>query len=206
VLAVVTDRKLVHCSGEELMCFEAQVVSVTDYYPFGMEIKERSWSVSSYRYGFNGQEKDDEVSGAGNSYTAEYWQYDSRLGRRWNVDPVYVHSKSNYCAFSNRPVIMIDPNGNSDYYAPNGTYLGSDGTNGTDIIIVTDKKVRSQMVKGNEFNLNKGIYTVYDKPLEEGTYFVLPPENQREQIEKIMETFDPDVNKEVGGRGLLFWR
>ena len=34
-----------------------------------------------YRYGFNTQEKDDDVFiGA---YTAEYWEYDSRLGRRW---------------------------------------------------------------------------------------------------------------------------
>ena len=41
-----------------------------------------------YRFGFNGQELDNELSGKGNSYTAEYWQYDSRLGRRFNVDPV----------------------------------------------------------------------------------------------------------------------
>lgn len=37
---------------------------------------------SKYRYGFNGQERDDEIKGAGNSYTAEYWEYDSRTGRR----------------------------------------------------------------------------------------------------------------------------
>ena len=41
-----------------------------------------------YRYGFNGQEKDNEVYGEGNSYTAEFWEYDPRLGRRWNCDPV----------------------------------------------------------------------------------------------------------------------
>src|SRR5690606_18721571 len=41
-----------------------------------------------YKYGFNGQEKDNEVYGDGNSYTAEFWQYDPRLGRRWNVDPL----------------------------------------------------------------------------------------------------------------------
>jgi len=35
---------------------------------------------NSYRYSFNGQEKDDEVSGNGNSYTATHWQYDPRLG------------------------------------------------------------------------------------------------------------------------------
>ena len=43
----------------------------------------------NYRFGFNGQEKDDEIFGStGTSYTAEFWQYDARIGRRWNVDPV----------------------------------------------------------------------------------------------------------------------
>jgi hypothetical protein len=115
VLAVVSDRKLVHCSNDELMWFEAQVVSVTDYYPFGMEIRERSWSVSAYRYGFNGMEQSrwlsGEVSGSGNSYTAEFWQYDSRLGRRWNVDPVVKIHESPYAAFANNPIWFVDPSG-----------------------------------------------------------------------------------------------
>jgi hypothetical protein len=34
-----------------------------------------------YRYGFQNQEKDDEVKGAGNSYTTEFSQYDPRVGR-----------------------------------------------------------------------------------------------------------------------------
>ena len=41
---------------------------------------------SAYRYGFNGQEKSDEI-GEGLT-TAMYWEYDSRIGRRWNVDPI----------------------------------------------------------------------------------------------------------------------
>src|SRR6478736_3791665 len=41
-----------------------------------------------YRYGFNGQEMSNEIKGVGNSYTAEFWEYDPRLGRRWNVDPM----------------------------------------------------------------------------------------------------------------------
>ncbi len=64
-----------------------------------------------YRYGFNGMEKDDEVAGNGNNYTAEFWQYDSRLGRRWNIDPVVKHHESPYAAFANNPIYFIDPNG-----------------------------------------------------------------------------------------------
>lgn len=62
-------------------------------------------------FGFNGQEKDNEVAGEGNSYTAEFWHYDTRLGRRFNLDPVDQISISNYAAFRNNPIIFIDPLG-----------------------------------------------------------------------------------------------
>jgi hypothetical protein len=68
-----------------------------------------------YRYGFNGQERVDEVSGKGNSYTAEFWQYSPRLGKRWNIDPVVKPHRSPYDVFSNNPIIRIDPNGADDY-------------------------------------------------------------------------------------------
>ena len=79
-----------------------------DYYPFGMAMPGRSFSSNQYRYGFNGQEKDDEVSGSGNSYTAMFWQYDSRLGRRWNQDPKPNPSISNYATFANNPIFFTD--------------------------------------------------------------------------------------------------
>ena len=75
---------------------------------------------SDYLYGFNGMEKDDEVKGAGNSYTATNWQYDSRLGRRWNIDPIYKHNSSNYLTFGDNPVNYIDPSG-ADWYRVNGS-------------------------------------------------------------------------------------
>jgi hypothetical protein len=68
---------------------------------------------NAYPYGFNGMERSDEVSGSGNSYTAEFWQYDSRLGRRWNQDPRPVTSISPYATFQNNPVMYSDPYGDS---------------------------------------------------------------------------------------------
>ena len=38
----------------------AGVVSTNDYYPFGLGMAGRSWNDSTYRYGFNGMEKDDD--------------------------------------------------------------------------------------------------------------------------------------------------
>jgi hypothetical protein len=65
-----------------------------------------------YRSAFQGQEKDDEVYGSiGTSYTAEFWQYDPRVARRWNLDPVFAPWESGYAAFRNNPIFLNDPNG-----------------------------------------------------------------------------------------------
>ncbi len=64
-----------------------------------------------YRFGFNGQEKVNEISGMGNHNTAEFWEYDTRLGRRWNLDPVDQISVSNYAVFANNPIVLTDVDG-----------------------------------------------------------------------------------------------
>ncbi|MBK8682071.1 MAG: hypothetical protein IPN31_09250 [Bacteroidetes bacterium] len=75
------------------------------HYPFGMLTPGRNWSAGSeYRFGFGGQEQVDEVYGNGNSYTAEFWQYDPRLGRRWNVDPIFKSYESPYATLGNNPI------------------------------------------------------------------------------------------------------
>ncbi|MEX0968183.1 MAG: RHS repeat-associated core domain-containing protein [Bacteroidia bacterium] len=112
VLTVITDKKLaVEDALGAIAYYKADILSAQDYYPFGMVMTRRSFSSPTYRYGFNGQEKDDEISGAGNSYTAEYWQYDSRLGRRWNIDPLTYPWQGSYVTFNNNPIIFVDPLG-----------------------------------------------------------------------------------------------
>lgn len=64
-----------------------------------------------YRYGFNGQEKDNEVAGEGNINTALFWEYDTRLGRRWNLDPKPETSISDYACLENNPIWHLDPLG-----------------------------------------------------------------------------------------------
>ncbi|MBK7181877.1 MAG: hypothetical protein IPH89_02520 [Bacteroidetes bacterium] len=91
---------------------------------------------TGYRYGFGGQEKDDEIKGVGNSYTAEFWQYDTRLGRRWNRDPVIKPWRSSYDAFDNNPIWKIDPNGDDDYFNSDGTFSHST-KKGTKILVIT---------------------------------------------------------------------
>ncbi len=79
------------------------------YYPFGSPMDGRTFG--SFRFGFNTQEKVDEVYGKGNLNTALFWEYDTRLGRRWNLDPVDQISISNYAVMGNNPIANIDLDG-----------------------------------------------------------------------------------------------
>ena len=98
----------------------ANVASQTDYYAFGSEMRART-SGGGYRYGMNGKEKDDEISGSGNSIDFGERQYDPRLGRWMSVDPLamkYVPI-SPYAFALNNPVYFVDGDGR--------VVLGTDG-------------------------------------------------------------------------------
>jgi hypothetical protein len=66
-----------------------------------------------YRFGYNGQEKVNEIAGIGNHNTAEFWEYDTRLGRRWNLDPEFkkMPFASPYTTNFNNPILILDPHG-----------------------------------------------------------------------------------------------
>jgi len=109
VLAVTLDRKTGYgASGGLYTGYSADLASVTDYYPFGMPMPGRNKEFSDYRFGQGTQMKSDEVYGDGSLYTAKFWEYDSRIARRWNLDPVDQISISNYAAFGNNPIANSD--------------------------------------------------------------------------------------------------
>lgn len=80
-----------------------------------------------YSYGFNGQEKDDEISGEGNSYTTLERPYDPRLGRWLKTDPIVASFRSPYVAFDNNPVFYNDPTGATEEN-PQGQDKSDDAT------------------------------------------------------------------------------
>jgi len=69
--------------------------------------------VMAYRYGFNGQERDSEWKGDGNSYDFVARGYDPRLGRFLSRDPLSKHLSffTPYQFASNSPILMIDKYG-----------------------------------------------------------------------------------------------
>ncbi len=91
--------------------FIIKICNFANYYPFGMQQTATAGSYdlsSDYRYGYNGKEKDEEISRNGNHTTAEFWEYDTRLGRRWNIDPRPNISMSSYATFAGNPIIFSD--------------------------------------------------------------------------------------------------
>jgi len=99
--------------------YKPEVITYSDYYPFHMQMEGRSDVSNGYRYhGANGQESEREITGTGSHSSAEYWMYDGRLGRRWNVEP--KRSKlpdiSTYSTYKNSPILNADQKG--DYPIP----------------------------------------------------------------------------------------
>ena len=91
---------------ESTPIFEMGKKQGSDYQVFGMQMPGRNGSTGDYRYGFQGQEKDDEVKGEGNSINYKFRMHDPRIGRFFAVDPLaneYPHN-SPY-AFSENVVI-----------------------------------------------------------------------------------------------------
>ncbi len=81
-------------------------MGLSDYYAFGMQMPGRSYNPSDYRFGFNGQEKDDEVSGVGNHLDFLFRGYDPRIGRFWSVDPLFkTYPWNSTYAFAENDVI-----------------------------------------------------------------------------------------------------
>jgi RHS repeat-associated protein len=96
----------------------------------------RSFSASSYRYGFGGHEKVDEVSGSGNTVDMGDRWLDVRLGRTPSIDSKAgkYPGISPYAYAVNSPLSVIDPDGNdvylitvpTSYKSPGHTYLAVD--------------------------------------------------------------------------------
>ncbi|MDT8412564.1 MAG: hypothetical protein RQ875_08900 [Vicingaceae bacterium] len=130
VRVVISDLKQLNNQGDLTTIdandyFSPSVLSFSDTYPFGMSM--RDFNPNEARYSFNGQEKDLDINEGGNSYTAEFWQYDSRTARRWNMDIKPNISTSSYSTFSNNPILYIDLKGDtSEFFGiKSGKLLGT---------------------------------------------------------------------------------
>ncbi len=112
VLAVITDRKIELGTSN---IYSADVVSYSDYSPYGTMLPHRHGQAAGidYRYGFQGQEADDEIKGEGNSYNYKYRMDDPRIGRFFAIDPLVEEypELTPYQFSSNSPIYLVEIEG-----------------------------------------------------------------------------------------------
>lgn len=160
-------------------------ITHSGYYPGGMPLPGRQYSSDKFRYGFNGQEKDDEVYGNGNLNTAQFCEYDTRLIRRWNVDPVVKHSWNSYNCFSSNPIFRMDSNGDHDY--------SLDKKGNLTLTKKTDAKDHTIIAGENKINLAKefideAIISEDKKKNEKVSFFISKDVEKTEEIYKFFAT------------------
>lgn len=106
VLTTVNDIR----NQDTNLLYQSTVTGAQDYYAFGMVQPGRAFSSNNYRYGFNGQEKSDEVRGEGNQIDFGERIYDSRIGRFLSMDPLAnaYPFQSPYNFAANSPITLVD--------------------------------------------------------------------------------------------------
>lgn len=154
VLVTVSDKKkAISTDNTTIDHYEPVIVSAQEYYPFGMLMPGRVFNSDKYRYGFNGQEKSNEIAGEGNHNTAEFWEYDPRIAKRWNMDPRPKVWESPFATFSNNPVSFSDPLGDTTYrFDKEGSFIEATDLNVKGIKGVIGGYQQFTDVKGNTFN------------------------------------------------------
>jgi hypothetical protein len=153
------------------------VVSYNDFLPFGSTMIGRTFSSEKYRYSFNTQEKTDEISGSGNHTTADFWEYDPRLGRRWNLDPIPYPWLSSYSAFDNNPIYFTDHLGLSPNHPGKGNIF---------------QRIYQRIFKRTSSRLKLG------KKVERNKVIVRPPRRE------IIIDFEGDPTVTIGRDGFIY--
>jgi hypothetical protein len=141
-----------------------------------------------YRFGYNGQEKVNEWAGIGNHNTALFWEYDTRTGRRLNLDPESNTWESPYATFGNNSILNTDILGNKWVTSSaTGTVWDSDVKSKSDLkkydygddarILEDNKQYESPngkkftLLQGPEWKDDKGeIHKVSDQRFEGGNH------------------------------------
>ncbi len=171
-----------------------------------------SVSKGEYRYGMNTQEKDNEIYGEGNSYSAEYWQYDARLGRRWNVDPVVKVHESPYATFANNPIWFVDPSGADTSHAStesadfiNNIMTKEYEVEKTGLSLVFSKMLKqsvTKMVENPDYNAD--MAKIIQRAIEKQTVNVKFTNNKKDAYSDIPDNADGALSL-FSNKPVVYW-
>ena len=111
VLSVVSDKKIAVYSSGTFSHYIPDISFASDYFVFGQSMTGRIAQVKSYRYGFNGMERDKSEWNTGDMYDTDFRSYDPRVCRWLSVDPITHEWESPFAGFHNNPIFFMDPSG-----------------------------------------------------------------------------------------------
>jgi len=169
--------------------FSAVITEAHDYHEFGQLMEGRGFK-GDYRYGYQGSEKDNEISGDGSSYTTQFRQLDPRLGRWMAPDPVFQPWQSPYTSMDNDPVNLNDGMGLSagdadkvtidgqeyDRVELDGDPTGNDTFD--DDIDIGGGKTGTGKYSGDK---DKSFYSYSGKKGKDRKYYKLTPSEQKDK-------------------------
>lgn len=118
----------------------------------------RSFNSSSYKYGYQGSEKDSEISGEGNHFTTLYREGDTRILRWWSVDPKASDQpwQSPYSYMDGNPVANNDPEG--------------DVTGGLGVLNPIQMQKGIETFAKGVFNVAVDIFNSFSDPISNANY------------------------------------
>ena len=135
-----------------------------------MLVPNRFESVEDYKYGFQGQEKDDEIKGEGNSLNYTFRMHDPRVGRFFAVDPLFLKFpwNSNYAFSENRVINGIELEGLEF------STVGIDFGFKISLNLEKSKKIKATIYTTLSNNMNGFSVNIsnYEKSLEVNTAYV----------------------------------
>jgi RHS repeat-associated protein len=129
--------------------YMAEIVKSTEYSCYGVELAGWGYiSVESFRYGYNGKEKNDEIYGEANCIDYGERIYDPRLGRWSAVEPLSANfpMHSTYAYAANSPILFVDYD---------GRYFGID--DGVAALIGGIVNLGVALYKGDVKNFGQGL-------------------------------------------------
>lgn len=138
----------------------------------------------SYWYGFQGQEKDDEIKGEGNSLSYTFRMHDPRIGRFFAIDPLTgKYPQWSPYQFSGNQVIAtvelegLEPQQDLNTADVNQKYQGTNKQSGS------DNTVYNWSIKQTLAFYDEAGQPVYNKQWEIGTEYRGPNKNEAAFIE-----------------------
>ena len=147
-----------------------------------MLLPNRHGSSNEYRYGFQGQEKDDEIKGEGNSVNYKYRMHDPRVGRFFATDPLekeYVYN-SPYAFSENRVIDGIELEGLEFLYNSDGKFLKKLGKSNE--ILIQTKSTTFNQVNGKSVEQHGIFSSIEIKEKVENVIFSRASRNDQSNV------------------------